>query len=295
MRRHPRPGFTLFQLLVVLAVLAILLGLLLPAVARVRHAAERANSFNNLKQLALSLHNYNDTNGKLPPGVDDRHFSASTYLLPYVEQGELYNKVNLKKDVEDEANADARKTTVKLFLSPRDTQAKAPAGYGPTNYLFNDKVFSLNSAARIPASFPDGTSNTVVIGETLKGDGGKKGVDVRRQHIRLGKEALKAIVDEEIMKDWKEGKHIAGDRCASWMDGRFLQGTFNGQWKLNDPRPDVDCGGAGGASALRSLDNDVPVALADGSVRTLDAKKLSEQTWHNALDPADGNVLGSDW
>jgi hypothetical protein len=295
MRRHPRPGFTLPRLLVVLGVLALPLGLLPTALVRARAEQERANTFNNLKMLALALHNHNDAVGHLPPGVDDHHFSATAYLLPYVEENELFKKVDFKKDVEDEANAQARKTVVKRFLSPRDPLEKGPAGNGPTNYLFNDKVFSLNSKARIPASFPDGTSNTVVIGETLKGDGGTKGEDVRRQHIRLDKEALKAIVDEEIAKDWKDGRHIAGDRCGTWMDGRFLQGTFNGQWKLNDPRPDVDCGGVGGASTLRSLDDKIPIALADGSARTVSAKKLSETTWHNALDPADGQPLGSDW
>jgi hypothetical protein len=67
-----------------------------------------------------------------------------------------------------------------------------------------------------------------VIGETLKGDGGTKAVTVRRQHVLLGKGALKDLQDDAGVQDFKDGKHIAGDRCASWMDGRFLQGTFNG-------------------------------------------------------------------
>ena len=79
------------------------------------------------------------------------------------------------------------------------------------------------------------------------------------------------------------------------MDGRFLQGVFNGKLKLNDERPDVSCGGEGGVSTLRSLDDQIALGLADGSARFVNAKKLSFLTWTYVLDPADGNVLGSDW
>jgi type II secretory pathway pseudopilin PulG len=295
MRRLPRRGLTLFQLLVVLALLAILLGLLLPAVAKVRMAASRTQSVNNLKQLVLALHNYNDTYGLLPPGVDDNHFSAASKLLPFIEQQNLFNQIDFKKSADDKANAEIRKIIVKTFLSPNDPVLKASDEWGSTNYLFNDKVFFLNSKSRIPASFPDGTSNTIVIGETLKGDGGTKPVTVQRQHVLLDKDALKGIKPDAGVQDWKDGKHIVGDRCASWMDGRFLQGTFNGALKLNDERPDVSCAGLGGVSTLRSLDNTIIVGLGDGSVRTLDARKLSFKTWTFAMDPADGNPLGPDW
>jgi hypothetical protein len=290
-----RRGLTLFQLLVVLALLAILLGLLLPAVARVRMVSVRAQSQNNLKQIGIALHNYNDTYGLLPPGVDDNHFSAAAKLLPFVEQQNLYNQIDFKKSVDDKPNAEVRKIVVRLFLSPNDPIPAVKEGWGATNYLFNDKVFSLNSKAKIPNTFPDGTSNTIITGETLKGDGGTKPVDVRRQHVLLGKEALKGIKADAGVQDWKDGKHLVGDRCASWMDGRFLQGTFNGALKLNDERPDVSCAGLGGVSTLRSLGNTILVGLGDGSVRTLAANKLSFTTWTYALDPADGNVLGSDW
>src|SRR6516164_9446745 len=96
MRR--RKAFTLFQLLVVLAVLAILLGLLLPAVAKVREAAARAQSSNNLKQLGLAIHNHADSNRNLlPSGIDANGFSAITKLLPYVEEDRLYKSIDLKK------------------------------------------------------------------------------------------------------------------------------------------------------------------------------------------------------
>src|SRR5262249_34335864 len=94
---------------------------------------------------------------------------------------------------------------------------------------------------------------------------------------------------------FKDNKNIAGDRCASWMDGRFLQGTFNGRLRPNDERPDVSCGGVSGVSALRSLNDNVLVGVADGRVRFIDAKKIAHKTWKAAMTPNGGEVLGTDW
>ena len=304
MKRHSRSGFTLFELLAVIVIIAILIGLLLPAVQKVREAAARISSANNLKQIGLAAHNYVSANGFLPPGCDAQNFSAAVHLLPYIEQGNVYNSIDLKKSIDDKANATARKFVVKTFISPMDPVMKVDDDFGPTNYLFNagskadlvdnDGIFYRDSKITF-RDITDGTSNTLFTGETLKGDGGMKAVDVRRQHVSLKKAALKEIKDDAGVQDFKDDKNIAGDRCASWMDGRFLQGTFNGKLKLNDERPDVSCGGEGGASTLRSLTDDVLVGLADGSVRIINAKRLSFKTWTYALDPADGNPLGSDW
>ena len=300
-----RSGFTLYQLLVLLAVLALLLGLLFPVIARVRSAAARTQSQNNLKQLVLSLHDYAAANQVLPPGNDDNNFSAVARLLPYIEQLNVYKMIDFKKSVDDKANANARKLLIKTFLSPNDPRMTVTGDYGATNYLFNagtkydlennDGLFYQNSRARIPASIPDGTSNTIVIVETLKGDGQTKAVDVRRQHVAYKAEALKGLTDKSGVQDFKEGKHIAGNRCASWMDGRFLQGTFNAARKPNDERPDVSCAGLGGLSGPRTLDGYIPVGMGDGSVRVIDGKKISFATWKAAITPAGGEVLGADF
>ncbi len=295
MRRTRRPGFTLFQLLLVLAVLAILLGLLLPALAKVRQAAARARSTNNLQQLGLAVHNYAGTyRGKLPEGLDGNGFSALTRLLPFVEQENLFKAIDLKKPFDDKSNADARKVQLKLLQSPLDEVTAVKGGWGATSYVGNDLAFPAKLSSVFPGSFPDGTSNTILFAETLKGDGGTRAVTVQRQIVLLDKDALKDIKDDAGVTDFKDNKHISGDRCASWMDGHFLQTRFNGRLRPNDGRPDVSCAGAGGVSAVRSRLPAVLVGLADGSVRGVGAK-VSEATWRAALTPAGGEVFGPDW
>jgi hypothetical protein len=295
MRKAQRPAFTLFQLLVVAALIVFGFALSLPAIAKARAEAKKNELLNNFRQIIIGLHNHNDANGVLPAGVDDKGFSAAAKLLPYIEQGNVYNTIKFDKPTTDDANAQARKTVIKTFLSPRDPLEKVRDDSGATNYLFNDLVFFRNSKSKIPASFPDGLSNTIAVGETLKGDGKEKAEDVRRQYVLLKKDDLKTAAADTGSSYWKDRTNIAGDRCASWMDGRFLQGTFNGKLKPNDERPDVSCGGEGGFSTLRSLDDQIAVGLGDGSARFVNAKKISFTTWTYALDPADGMPLGSDW
>jgi type II secretory pathway pseudopilin PulG len=290
---HRRSAFTLFHLLFVLAILLILIGLLLPAVAKVRSAAGRMQSSNNLKQLMLAVHNSYDTHGHLPAGIDDKNFSTVARLLPFIEQANVFNMINFDKSIDDKANAEMRAVVIKTFLSPLDPIASVNDKYGATNYLYNDQVFYLNSKLKF-ADITDGTSQTVALGETLKGDGKTKAEDVRRQHVALGKDALKGIKPDAGVKPFKDDKNIAGDRCASWMDGRFLQGTFNGQLRINDERPDVSCAGLGGVSALRGLQKSVQVGMLDGSVRTV-AEAVSHATWKAAMTPNGGEVLGPDW
>lgn len=302
MKNRTRRAFTLFQLLVVLAIFAILLGLFLPAVLKVRQAAERMKSQNNLKQIGLACHNYHDTYGCFPPGVDDNHFGVAARLLPFIEQANVFNQIDFKKSIDDSGNAAMRKLVVKVFLNEQDPAPPMVPGveWGPTNYLFNagskpdldqnNGVFFLNSKVKIQ-EITDGTSNTLLAGDTLRGDGGKQATDVRRQYILLGKEALPGLNDDSGVEDFKNNKNIAGNRCSSWMDGRFLQGTFTGTRLVNDDKPDVDCGGAGGLSALRSMPGlFVDVSLCDGSVRTL-AKEIKLETWRLLSSRNDGMVV----
>src|SRR5262245_54997901 len=297
--KHRRAGITLYQLLLVLAVLARLFAILLPALTRARAEALRQQKLNNLKQIGLAMHIYHDANNFFPPGNDKFNFSVAAKILPYVEQDALYRQLDLEKPIDDPKNAKVAATTVKTFLSPNDPRMGVKPNLGATNYLFNagsqpgleknDGIFFQDSKIRF-ANITDGTSNTLFSAETLKGDGGDKAQDVKRQHVLLGQDALKDVKDETGAAEWKVGKNIAGDRCASWMDGRFLIGTFTATRKLNDERPDVSCGGAGGLSSLRSPDRIIGVGFADGSVRTV-KDGIDLEVWKLLWSANDGTVL----
>jgi prepilin-type N-terminal cleavage/methylation domain-containing protein/prepilin-type processing-associated H-X9-DG protein len=160
-----RRGFTLIELLVVIAIIAILIGLLLPAVQKVRAAAARMDCQNNMKNIGLALHNYHDVQNKFPVGMyddDGKNWGWMVYILPYVEQGNVYDRLlttpanfwlppgmgggangistdaDGRFDVNLTAGGGVAGATIKTFMCRADIlPEKTNAGYGKTNYNGN--------------------------------------------------------------------------------------------------------------------------------------------------------------
>jgi prepilin-type N-terminal cleavage/methylation domain-containing protein len=131
MARPSLRGFTLVELLVVIAIIGILIALLLPAVQAGREAARRAQCTNNLKQIGLGLQNYHDVYKSFPPGnvthggccSTKSHMVWTVAVLPFLEQANLQDKVDITKPIEDKANAFIQTTKLAAYICPSDTQA----------------------------------------------------------------------------------------------------------------------------------------------------------------------------
>lgn len=195
----PRKGFTLIELLVVIAIIATLIGLLLPAVQKSRDTAARMNCQGNLKQIGLAIVSYHDTAKGFPPGYSSSFDSSgndlgpgwgwNAYVLPYIEEQALFNKINFALPIEAPLHATVRSASLKILLCPSvnaprffPVGSKSPVGvltsiicdlpsssytgsFGVTEPgVDGEGIFYRNSKLTL-SDITDGTSHTLLAGE----------------------------------------------------------------------------------------------------------------------------------
>jgi len=304
-------GFTLIELLVVIAIIAILIGLLLPAVQKVREAAARMQCGNNLKQIGVAIHNYASANNdKLVPGmagwtsVNNNQYPGGGFhwqLLPYIEQGNMWTVLSqggiyYSWGASGTVNGQTTSTAVKTYRCPSDptpssdgARSNNSGGWPVTGYFRNWYVFDSSTYENQPSThwwtlpkytignIPDGTSNTVGVVERYAD-----------------------LLPNNVSGSQYSGlyTHHGQDR-AHW--GYSQWAPVYGQWQANGTQPNVSAPQVGvrpvnaqyyGTNSGHS--GSVLVLLMDGSTRGV-TSAVSQQTWIYAVSPDDGQVLPSNW
>jgi prepilin-type N-terminal cleavage/methylation domain-containing protein len=302
---HPvsqlRLAFTLIELLVVIAIIAVLIGMLLPAVQKVREAASVIQCANNEKQLMLAIHSYADANnGNLPPSNFYQIVNTSTgnaaegsafyAILSFCEQGNLFNAYT--QDISQPGYLGAEFSPLAIHWCRSDPTVSNGIGsvapnYATGNYALNLALFGANGSFNVKGAIspymigniPDGSSNTIGIVEASGCFPGFPAVDPQT-----------GTSESYMTWHWPAYPNSFG---PYWPNPDELPGqpSYNGQFTL----PQISVKPiAADPNLCQSYHSAMNVALMDGSVRNISAS-LSQQTWTNALNPTDGQVLGSDW
>jgi len=298
-----RWGFTLIELLVVIAIIAILIGLLLPAVQKVREAAARMSCSNNLKQLGTAIHNYASANGdKLPPQLTYSPSSTPAYrvfhynLLPYIEQDNVYRQANGYWACWD--NGTVRNAVIKTFLCPSDSSHSSGFRPGSTDwavtsywsnfFLFGNSRPYDSSTGGYPTissytigNIPDGTSNTIGMMERYA------------YPTAYGWGMLWCHPTDA----WQWGPNNQWTSSYSAADNAGPSGVRNynpGAISSYPPQVGVRAAQATPYNPSSGHSTTIQVVLMDGSVRGVTGG-VSTTNWRYAVDPTDGQVLPGNW
>ncbi|MCI0376238.1 MAG: DUF1559 domain-containing protein [Gemmataceae bacterium] len=270
-----RQGLTLIELLVVLGIFGVLLGLLIPAVQKVREAAIRTQSMNNLRQIVLASHHFASAHRDRLPSIDGQSNPWPTFvaIIPFLEQGGFDVRATLHKL--------GYTPVVPMFLSPADPTWDSGGpfkDYPLSSYAANAQA--LRHAPSLKATFRDGTSNTIAFAEHYS-TCGEKWFGVWTSFHEQGFSRRATFADG--------GPNISskGPSCGDfWPDPKgFPKVTFQAAPHPSkcDPR-----------LAQTPHTGGMLVALADGSSRILGAG-ISSQTYWSLVTPAGSEILQNDW
>jgi len=298
-------------LLVVIAIIAILIALLVPAVQKVREAAARTQSSNNLKQLGLAMHNVNDNFKMIPTGlgywpanipsgnewanIPCNYGSHFWFMMPYVEQDVIYKNRGMNWGT----------PVIPSYQAPSDPTLPANGvaewGTGALSYVVNTHVVGVygtgwtqRPSANIPRTFRDGTSSTIAYLERYS----RCTPWSNNAHDYFAPGGINdpnSTMFPVHSIDWGTGKPDTQFPYTSLATGGYANGASWGhqndvalpQWQPTDS--------ACNAFRVQSFQSGgIQVGMADGTVRTV-ASTITPSTWGNALQPADGQTLGSDW
>ena len=317
-----RSAFTLIELLVVIAIIAILIGLLLPAVQKVRSAAARAQSQNNVKQIMLAGHSFHDANGIVPPlsakmtPTPDQPVSGYFWILPYIEQNAIYQlgvtnqgawpsgPGAANNEADRRAGKSASAKVVKTYLSPRDPSTPAETwteGNGGTwahsNYGMNHAVYG--TPANPPPPPPGQNDRWNVISVITKAnarftllsmtDGTSNTVGIAEQYGICGPAGNP---DGRFHKLWAYNTPWLWQQ-GPYFDTRLMTSTgltVNATSTAAPPQSQPTIA-ACDPYKVQAIDGVCVVGLMDGSVRGV-TPNVDQTTWCRALWPQDGLVLG---